>query len=554
MKSTIMRNELISTITRKEWLYVFILLFIVGGIYVSQLTNSGLWYDEAIEYFYSKILIGSIPIDNGDTNNMYERICSTYQPPLYNILMYFWLLAFDCESGYRLLGVLTTLIGSVGFYKSLRCVVNYRWGILGLLIYLLSSKVSYYALECGEYNLMLCMECWMLFFFIKSIQNDSPKSQKHSIIYFLVFSTLSVYSQYGSAFLILACGVTMCIIYVRTKQYTLLLWLVVWAVLFLFIAILPLWTFFVKIQMTHQGSASIDHSPVFVHNFLYSFAFSGFYNLLFIFGRSPFNVLLKYIYYLGLFSTIIIAFAGIMSYIFGSVKSKSIYSLIIACLICWSTFFAASACSFYAYNSWDGRLGCNNIFTGTRYVLFLLPLVFIIVICGLNISYRKLNIKRTFKRLFFMSFISVYVVLSMMGILTANPKNMIREVTNSWISIEGYKYATVVQEWAAGSFLYHYKHSEVYSEKFANNIMITKSWIRTDDKNVIDKKMEEMGVFKKDIFYYISNTYSPGSKDNMQTVIDVFMSRGYVTRKISYADESAVWLIGKKNFMLKFPH
>lgn len=56
-----------------------------------KMTNSALWYDEAIEYFYSKIMIGKVP-GGFDTQNMYERITSTFQPPLYNVFMNIWLL------------------------------------------------------------------------------------------------------------------------------------------------------------------------------------------------------------------------------------------------------------------------------------------------------------------------------------------------------------------------------------------------------------------------------------------------------------------------------
>ena len=62
----------------------FVILFSISClILLSRILYSGLWYDESIEYFYSKFLNGVVPGGLG-TTSMYERITSTLQPPLYN--------------------------------------------------------------------------------------------------------------------------------------------------------------------------------------------------------------------------------------------------------------------------------------------------------------------------------------------------------------------------------------------------------------------------------------------------------------------------------------
>ena len=72
--------------TKKKYIFLgsVFTLFILITIY--KLTNASLWYDEAIEYWYSKVLIGVLPYDSSMVN-MYQRIISTYQPPLYNVIM-----------------------------------------------------------------------------------------------------------------------------------------------------------------------------------------------------------------------------------------------------------------------------------------------------------------------------------------------------------------------------------------------------------------------------------------------------------------------------------
>ncbi len=60
-----------------------------------KLTNAPLWFDEAVEYWYSKVMVGELPYDG--YTNMYQRIVSTFQPLLYNVIMYFWLKISDSE-------------------------------------------------------------------------------------------------------------------------------------------------------------------------------------------------------------------------------------------------------------------------------------------------------------------------------------------------------------------------------------------------------------------------------------------------------------------------
>ena len=70
---------------------------------VYKLMNSALWYDEWIEYYFSQK-----SIMNGE---LYQSVISTFQPPLYNFLMHFWLKISDSLLWFRLFNV---VIGAVG--------------------------------------------------------------------------------------------------------------------------------------------------------------------------------------------------------------------------------------------------------------------------------------------------------------------------------------------------------------------------------------------------------------------------------------------------------
>jgi len=115
--------------TFKEYFYknnklIVILIFVFFAVlYTCFCTKSSLWYDEAIEYWYSKTLSGTVPV-GGTTTTMYERIVSTYQPPLYNWLMYLWLQIADTEFWFKFAGVITTIIGAIGFYQVTKEITN----------------------------------------------------------------------------------------------------------------------------------------------------------------------------------------------------------------------------------------------------------------------------------------------------------------------------------------------------------------------------------------------------------------------------------------------
>ena len=75
---------------RRENIILIFCLLVIFSIYVVYLTKSGLWYDEGIEYFYSKylgVLPEGVQVNAEGKTNMYMRICSTFQPPLYNVLL-----------------------------------------------------------------------------------------------------------------------------------------------------------------------------------------------------------------------------------------------------------------------------------------------------------------------------------------------------------------------------------------------------------------------------------------------------------------------------------
>ena len=149
---------------KKEWWFshlptisffsISIVYFIVACY---KLTYASLWFDEAIEFYYSSHLFSSfVPVPGGQDfpqdGNMYQKIIVTFQPPLYNFLMFFWLKISDSEWWFRFAGVVAGYCGSIGIYKTVKQYCNWKWATLSMLTFFSIYHVLYFIQECAEYN------------------------------------------------------------------------------------------------------------------------------------------------------------------------------------------------------------------------------------------------------------------------------------------------------------------------------------------------------------------------------------------------------------------
>ena len=535
-----MKKSYVSFFSKNEWLLVCLVLLAMSIFYFSHLTTSGLWFDEAVEYFFSKCMTGTTSAGLPPTENMYERICITYQPPLYNVLMYLWLSVFDSELTFRLAGVLTTFVGAIGLYCAFRKITGIKWALMGLCVYLTACSVKYYALECAEYNLLLCMECWMLYFFVCCITDISARARKRAIIGFYAFAALSIYSQYGSAFLIAALFLALCCVYIKRKDYVSLRWLFGLGFAVTLVAIIPLWIWFIQIQLQNQGTTAVNHSPVFVGNVFYSLKESFCNNVSWIFTMPETNKAR-----LVLAMNLIVVGMGICTIIsvFRWKRARVLAPCLTACVICFMAFFIASACTFYAYNWWTGQYGCYNIITGEggRYVLFFAPLLIFTLVTGTCLCCQSIAIKSWLHKL--MCFAPIVIAAIFYAQLWLSPyglKNDVREATNTWMEVGGYRSHTLVQEWAAGTFHYYFHHSPVFSPEAQKSIITMDARMRMKDKETLLKYLTGINVFSYPELYYVGNILSPGPPDKLEMIIEIFKQQGYDVETVKELQQSIV--------------
>lgn len=496
----------------KKYSVLGIILLIGLVFYVLNATKSGLWYDEAIEYFYSKFASGSVPGGFGKTN-MYDRILTTYQPPLYNVLMFFWLSAFDSELAFRLAGILVTLVGAIGCFLAIEEYLHDSiWSYIGTTFYLFSSGVVYYALECAEYNLMLCFVAWTVYFFLRVINRSDWKS----LVGFFVFACLSVYSQYGAAFIVVGMYASIFLFFLFEKKFSGLKKMLLASIITCIVAVVPLVVFFVYPQMIGQGSVAVSHQPYFQHNPVVAFIFGGRRTLITLFGEK--TVYIVFILFLFSFFAVF-------------VKTKVMIFPVISLAIAWTLYFVAVCCSFYGYNSWFPEyIGYMNL--GGRYSLFFIPGIVVTLTLGMGIIAQWIKEKNTKGyNLLVICVVLGFVAFSITEIYRTSIKGMIkddvREVASTWYELEGYKTKTLLHQWDDALFNFYLIHNDRYNKTYSDSIEAADIWIRTAEYDEMRDNLLTMGYLSIDDYYYI--TPNSGS---CQDFISVVKDAGYSVEKV----------------------
>ena len=256
--------------------FLFMMLF--------NLTHSALWGDELVEYYYSQKTIS--------TGEFYQGILLTYQPPLYNIIMHFWLKIGGSLFWFRFFNVILGTISFWFLYSTLQNLVGCRKACVSSIILAICYQWIYCIQECSEYALMLCGLFMALYFYVMCLERFSYAK----MLGFVLGCVIAIYSQYGAVFVIAPLLVMFFCKIIFDNEYSPKKKIGTVAVyIFSFFAFaIPLYIFFAKIQLTHQAieentiqfSAGLlkDIPFIFGKIFVWLFSIEDADNLSFIFG------------------------------------------------------------------------------------------------------------------------------------------------------------------------------------------------------------------------------------------------------------------------------
>lgn len=153
-----------------------------------KLTHSALWGDEWIEYNYSQASIR--------TGELYSKVISTFQPPLYNYIMHFWLKLGSSVLWFRLFNVVIGFLSAIFLFLTVSKLTNRHIGYITCISLAVSYRWIYCIQECSEYALMLFF-LFAAFYFYNECNIDFSYWK---MVLFISANIGAIYSQYGSGF------------------------------------------------------------------------------------------------------------------------------------------------------------------------------------------------------------------------------------------------------------------------------------------------------------------------------------------------------------------
>lgn len=516
---------------RIKYLLIFALFLFYFIVALHKLTYSSLWYDETIEYFFSKYFFSDIPLGINE-ETPYVRLLSALQPPLYNFVMYFWLKIYDSEFWFRFFGVLMGAVTLLGVYKSLNRFVNYKISLAVCAFTVCLYNFIYYCQECAEYNLMLAFSAWCLFFFVKLLDKITLKDT----ILFALLGCLAAGTQYGSAFFVSGCAIVLFIKSLIEKDFksTKLLSLVYFTAL-LFAAI-PLYWFFVRLQMGREDiMSSIFNIPC--NNHFTDIIKSFFISLNYLFSCHNFHLKLRFPVNFILTQMIMtFLFVFVLFYNLFKSKEKNFRYLNLSFIVVWLIYYLFAKAGFYAYGKF-----------ANRYELFLYP-IFIVVFGVSLFSFIKRiwESKNKFIKTVVICLCSVLFLNLCVNELKYIEKNWMKDnyrgLVNYWYSNECYNKPSIIYYELRQGFGYYFLHDKRYKKEYENSFIV-QPWSRGAEFADYQKFFEESfkGEYPDSFYFCIGHNYN---KDAVLIAL-AFMSFGYETKEVYFSKDVQILLLNK---------
>lgn len=429
------------------------LFFFFMALY--KLTDAPIWLDEAWEFYFSKVPVGTIPGISTE-QNMYERIIlQSSQPPLYNVLMFIWLQFGESEWWIRFAGVVTGAIGAVGLYKAMKRISTYKVAALSVVIYACIYQVIYYIQEFSEYNMVVTFLLWTLYYYILTFEEMRPK---HMAL-FALFCSFSMYTQYGAAFVIIPLVISLLLKVLLDKEWKKLKNLLMIFAVTLLAAGLPLVIFFFIPQMNNSFTTyNPDTVLKFYHNSVLADHLQMFLDVL---RWNTIESITRF-YWIALAVAVGLLFLSL--YCLKFAKEKLVKHLIICNFFTWILYYILTRMEVYAFG-----------YFGARYNIFFIPLWLVTILLMLWEAYQSIDgikkerKRKIIKRLYQVGMIGMaagYCIYGSHQILKHWEKANTRGAVAAWYDREGYETETLVESTQSKAFTYYLEHDERYQESY----------------------------------------------------------------------------------------
>jgi mannosyltransferase len=182
---------LFKNILVKRFLFIFILA--VGiALRLYKWNGYSLWYDE-VQWPIIFLL------KNDLFNSLKDTICIG-KPPLFAALLYFWRFLGQNEFILRLLPFIFGTLSILITYKVGKLLFDERIGIIAAVFIVFSPLHIYYSQELTHYSLTIFLVLCSIYYLIRCLKED----KFHLWLLFIVFTSLSLYTNYLCLSLIMA--------------------------------------------------------------------------------------------------------------------------------------------------------------------------------------------------------------------------------------------------------------------------------------------------------------------------------------------------------------
>lgn len=497
-----------------EWITAGIAFIYYWIMALYKLTEAPIWQDESME-FYCSIPVRGVIRGVTKYTTMYERIANIQQqPPLYNWLMCVWLQVSEDEWWYRFSSVIFGFIAAIGLYMIIRKLCDRYMAAFCVVICSSIYILMYYIKEASEYSLLLAFLFWLIYVWLFVCEQINTRR----ILAFTLLCVLSVFTHYGSVFVVVPFGISVLVMAARRKDWkslklSLVLDLVSGAAggfILVYYYLIP--------QSANQVSTFNANKDIIIEkgNIIYDF----FYSMMWVFKWSTIDIDRDWekIWWLIIAAMVVIGLIIICV----AVKTKlDIFRKFLYCNIAvYLIYYIVTKLNLYAYG-WYGN----------RYSFFLFPLWFVLIAVSLYEFVRILRcssaefIAKKGARAVQIGLVAAGILYCVYGdyrISNHWAKMDLRTVVADWYARGGYETPTLLDFHQRYGFTYYFTHNEKYDESHWENI------IYNDDPETIARDDTEGWTD------YLNRVYSGALPDELYLVtgqwnafVDTFAELGY---------------------------
>ena len=182
-------------------LWLVLILLLAFALRLLRIGASSLWFDEAFSWLVAQQLAWKI---------LTQRL-EPFLPPLYHVLLHFWVRAGESEAMLRSFSALCSVLTVPVMYALGRELFSPATGLAAAALTAILPFQIYFAQEARPYALVILLSALVLWAFVRACKGDGYKAWG-------VFGALAGLSLYAHYFMVLSLGVLHAFVFLRQPR------------------------------------------------------------------------------------------------------------------------------------------------------------------------------------------------------------------------------------------------------------------------------------------------------------------------------------------------